>query len=424
MRAPTTLVAAVVCSLLGCAPDGTPAGATDFVVRDSAGVEIVESVRPTWSDAEAWRLSEEPLFVIHASDGGEEKQLLDPGSIDVDSGGRILIADGRAAGWDAVLVYDSLGRFEAEVGGPGRGPGEFGQLWWASRYRGDSIAAFDMSDHRVAVFDPDGLFIREVPTPLLPVPPPERGTVAHAAGVDAVYGDGYFLAYPFGRLDTSGGPGPAWMRHLLLRVAPDGESWDTLGTFEVSRAYWTGTAQEQEWFAPVALSVVSEDRLYFGKGETFEIGRYDAEGRLTRIIRRTYESRAVTEALRGQLRRWYLDRMRSSPEVDDQMIEFLGRRFDGGRFARTLPPYSGMLVDPDGNLWVEEFRWPTRDDRSPVTGPARWSVFGPEGFWLGNVETPPGFILRKVTEGRALGLVIDEMDVKEVYVYGLEKQGG
>ena len=56
---------------------------------------------------------------------------------------------------------------------------------------------------------------------------------------------------------------------------------------------------------------------------------------------------------------------------------------------------------------------------SPATPTA--VLFDFDGVWLGDVEVPAGFILREVTEDRALGFVIDEVGVTEVHVYGLER---
>jgi hypothetical protein len=72
-----------------------------------------------------------------------------------------------------------------------------------------------------------------------------------------------------------------------------------------------------------------------------------------------------------------------------------------------------------GDAGVEEFRWFTGNERYPPRGPTHWSVFDPTGAWLGNVDTPEGFILRHVARDRVLGFVIDELDVKEVYAYAL-----
>ena len=417
------MVPPLLLSLAACGGDvgSAPEQRMGFVVRDSAGIRIVENHGRAWPESESWSVGAEPLFILHGSDGGPENRLLDPTSIDVDSRGRIIVGDGNQVGWDAVLVYDSLGRFQFQAGRDGQGPGEFSQLWWASSYRGDSLVAFDMSGDRLSVFSPEGVFARTIRVPALQVERGAPGTFGYTAGADAAYGDGYFLAYLRGTLDIESGPGPAWYRHLLLRLSPDGEAWDTLGTFEISQQYWSGTTQEQLWFAPIAVTAVGSDELYFGRGDSFEIGRYDSRGRLTRLIRRAHEPRPVTDELRGQLHDWYLDLTRSSREVNDQMLEQFTEQFESGRFAETLPPYSAILLDDEGYLWVEEFRWILPAERSPTVSATQWSVFRPDGVWLGNVETPAGFILRKITAGRALGFVIDEFDVKEIHVHALDR---
>jgi hypothetical protein len=392
-------------------------------VRDSAGIEIVESTRPRWNEDEAWTLAARPLFTIEASDGSQQDRLLDPVSIDVDPRGRIVIGDGNRAGWHAILVYDSLGQFLFKAGGPGEGPGEFGQLWWASSYRGDSIVAFDMVGKRLRVFDPEGRYVRQVELPTLLSPPEARGVPSYVPGMDAVYADGHILAYPPGALETSGGVGPAWFSHVLLRLSPEGASWDSLGVFEIIEAYWDGTRRQQLWYGGLAVTAAGTNELYFGRGTAFEIERYDESGRLTRIARRARQARPVTESDKQMIQEWYLEMVGSSSEGSAEVVERVRQSFASAHFAETLPPYSHMLLDDDGNLWVEEFRW-YGVERPPTQLPATWSVFDPAGIWLGNVEMPTGFILRDVARGRALGFMIDELGVKEAEVYRLEKPEG
>jgi hypothetical protein len=353
--------------------------------------------------------------VIPASDGRDETLPLDPVSIDVDSQGRIIVGDGNQVGWNAILVYDSLGRFLFRSGGEGQGPGEFGQLWWASAYRADSLVAFDMTGDGLSIFSPDGTYVRGVRTPALPLPPVAQGTFAYTAGADAAYGDGYFLAYPFGTLDIPSQPGPAWYTHLLLRLDPAGEAWDTLGSFEIGQQYWSGTMQETLHFAPAAVTAVADSTLYFGRGESFEIGRYDSSGRLTRSMRWAGARRPVTEDSRDQLQAWYEGFITGSPEATARTLE----RFARGQFADSLPAYSAILLDDTDHLWVEEFRWLMRDQRPPGAGPTLWSVFTPEGTWLGDVEVPSGFILHAVTSNRALGFAVDDFGVKSIHAYEL-----
>lgn len=416
----------LVTVLTACAGDGaaSPDGGEAHTVRDSAGVEIVESLRPSWSEDERWRLSPEPIFTIASTDGSDETLLLDPASIDIDSRGRIIIADGDQVGWDAILVYDSLGRFELKAGGPGQGPGEYGQLWWASAYRGDSIVGFDMARRRASVFDPSGRYVRQVQVPAVVVPRSPAGTFVD--GMDHAYGDGSFLSYPRGALEVGDEPGPAWYRHLLLRQSPDGAAWDTLGTFEIFQRYWDGERATQYWFGPRPVQAVGTTELYFGRGESFEIGRYDAAGRLTRIVRRAHERRPLTEELKLQLEKWYIDRVRTSPVVSatEERIQELRAQLRAAVHPDVLPPYTRALLDEEGNLWVEHYTRYPEIGHAPGSGPTPWSVFDSTGVWLGDVEAPEGFDMQKVTRGRALGFRTDAFGVKEVDVYELLRPGG
>jgi hypothetical protein len=278
--------------------------------------------------------------------------------------------------------------------------------------------------NRVNVYGPAGGYARQVDLPPLQGPVLTPGTMGYTDGIDAAFGDGHFLAYPGGYLDTSTDSESVWFRHELLRLSPEGERWDTLGTFEIFEQFWDGSAAQQYWFGRTTVTALGPDHMYFGRGDGFQIGRYDAAGRLTDLLRRTYEPRPVTDELQGRMRDWYMERIASNPRATDDMVERVRQQFREAIFAPTLPPYSHAMLDPDGYLWVEEYRWLPVIDRAPVQEPARWSVFDPDGVWLGTVETPPGLILRKVTGDRALGFMVDELGVKEVYVHALERPGG
>ena len=134
--------ALLLVSLTGCGETRVSAPAAEPVIRDSAGVRIVENVAPLWTSPEqAWRLSTEPRVEIRGSGQVAEQMPLDPASVYRASNGWYVVADGMFAGWDEVMLFDEAGRFMASYGREGRGPCEFGQLWWAQPYRGDSIAA-------------------------------------------------------------------------------------------------------------------------------------------------------------------------------------------------------------------------------------------------------------------------------------------
>jgi hypothetical protein len=85
----------------------------------------------------------------------------------------------------------------------------------------------------------------------------------------------------------------------------------------------------------------------------------------------------------------------------------------------TKPAYSSLHVDPEGNIWAEEYRqgwWAFTDNvlRS-------WTVFNPDGEWLGKVRLPPRFTVYQIGSDYILGLAWDDMDVERIRVLRLNK---
>lgn len=65
-----------------------------YVVRDSAGVTIVENTSPAWSSGEEWRVVEPPVVEIGVIDGDQRYQLSRVLGVGRLSDGRILVANG------------------------------------------------------------------------------------------------------------------------------------------------------------------------------------------------------------------------------------------------------------------------------------------------------------------------------------------
>ena len=83
---------ALVLSLLSACVSENPAH-RGFVVRDSAGVRIVENANPLWQDGEGWHLSPEPVVEIGGGDS-EYDQLFGMISAVRLADGRLVVANG------------------------------------------------------------------------------------------------------------------------------------------------------------------------------------------------------------------------------------------------------------------------------------------------------------------------------------------
>jgi len=280
-------------------------------VLDSAGIRIVYSPEPTFLDGQFWTLGSRPTVRIDGMDGGDSNVLLDPGTAYRAPDGRIIVADGLYAGWNEVLVFNRRGRYLESFGREGRGPCEFRQLWWVGPYRGDSIAAYDYSDHVVAILGPNGECGREVRLPVL-----DRehhpGTYGYSPGLDGVFDDGWFVAYSDGAVDVGQGAGEKWYRHFLLRVHPEGSVWDTLGEFGFSQVRWTGTESQELPFGALIHPAVGPRGFFFGDGQAFEVREYDRQGSLQMIIRWSGEREPVTDDDIAEFEEWARSRNSAS----------------------------------------------------------------------------------------------------------------
>ena len=158
--APATVGAIVAAmTMLACdnPGDGAAADAESLarqaVIRDSAGVRIVENPRPPADTRLGWEVGTEPAVSIGALEG-EEPYLLDRvrGALTL-ADGRIVVAD---IGSNELRVFDAWGRYQSTWGGTGDGPGEFENLLGFDRWPGDSLITWFAQGRRLTVFDNRG----------------------------------------------------------------------------------------------------------------------------------------------------------------------------------------------------------------------------------------------------------------------------
>lgn len=384
---------------------GAESAGPDWVAWDSAGVEVVHSLRPAWEQGPGWRLAESPSLAIGEPPTSSKDEFTTLRTVRSLPDGRIVVPDLAAS--PEIRVFGPDGTYLHAVGRAGEGPGEYGFLWdvWVSPP--DTLVAFDPNAQTVSYFTADGAFVRSVR--LTRVPPLPGGSAIVLLW--ARFGDGTFLLRPNVFLAEAEGTGRT--RLPAIRVRDDGSVVDTIGVFpDVDHVPAEGGRVRQPLFGKRAAILVHESAYFTGMGDDFTIDEYDVSGRHVRRMRRDHEPREVTDDLVAR------ERDRALAGAAPESREAIEARYAEAPRARHLPAYSrDWLVSPDGHLWVQHYHL--------ASDPARmWSVFNLEGRWLGTVDMPVEFRALEIGTEWVLGVWRDDMDVQTVRRYDLIRPPG
>jgi hypothetical protein len=397
----------LVVSLLasGCA-GGVPV--TDAVVRDSAGVTIVENAQAQSGSFETWSLGDSAEVTIGTLDGPPEQQLFQVRGLLRLPDGRIVVANN---GTKEIRFYDSTGRFQFATGRDGEGPGEFRSL--GNLYlTGDSIVAPDSRLNRISILSLDGTFARSFLLPRLESRGERFTPITQLTGI---FGDGSMFLRAI-RIFRSNELGSGLNRDSAEFYYADraGVAATTLGTFPGNDMFvkvdGRNVLARSLPFGRSQSIAVAGDRFYFGSGDAFKVEVYRPDGALERIIRFDRAPRAVTSA---DIEAAKNAEIAGSDNPEERAsIESLYAEMP---IPSTMPAFSGLRVDQDGNLWVGSYRAPGEEER--IT----WTVFDESGRLLSELRTPVGFTPFQIGSDWALGRRMDELEIERIELYRLRK---
>ncbi len=383
----------------GCG-DGSP-GASTVQVRDSAGVRIVESGAARWRAGEGWRVSAEPTLSLGegGADAPDFSRIVGVYRL---AGGGLAVVDG---GTDQVHAFDPGGALVGSWGREGDGPGEFRRMR-AAGARGDTVWVYDAGTRRITfVGARSGGGFRVAPLSV------GGGGMGAAGWLDdgslVFVSDMLYTSVPADRPPA----GFQRFRASYVKVDPTGEGRDTLLVADGSERVLQYGDNSIEIFRPLfgrsASQAVAGGRLFYGDQATWEIRGYGADGTLQEVIRRTGVDLGLTDAAyQAAVER----RVADAPPEARPGLRALYRSQER---PAERPAYGVFLPDAEGDLWVQDFS---------VNGDApTWSVFDPDGVWLGTVDFPEGFRPAEIGEDEVLGVWKDDLDVEHARVYGLER---
>lgn len=407
-------------AVLVVACGGTPdAEANSFSVRDSAGVQIVESARPSLPDDAGWTVDPTPYLTIGQADGEAPYLLSRVGRVQLMPDGRVLVVNNA----DMTLrVFTPQGKFVLQAGGQGEGPGEFRGIGGVWVRNGEIIAHPASLGTAVSVFDLEGKLLRAYRVQGIPAdyPTQTRGLFADGSGLG-------FGAPPAPVAPTLGGV--STVRAPLFLVAADGSRLDSIGSVEHTSAVNVGELGMYPMrFSRYGFVAAGDSVAYLGWNGAPEIQVLSRSGALLRIQRWVLPEMPVTQ----QQIDIYKDE--GVPRVDSRgepVSATNQERYQGIVDAMAHPDKNGlfreMLVDAAGYVWtwrIDPDYYLTAAQREAVaTKPSVWDVFDPEGVWVDAVEVPAGLTVSSVGRDHLAVIARDALGVERVQLHRLNRAG-
>lgn len=316
--------------------------------------------------------------------------------------GRVVVADG---GSNEVRTFDSAGRLLTTFGGSGGGPREFEALMAMWLAPDDSLVTWDGLSRRVVVWSSEGDLGRMLDLDL--------------DGLDNVVGrleDGSLVGIggpPFSPM----APGTSRLDSATaFLLVPGGKALRALDRFPWSifhavphpglgeQTIYTPTA-----FDPGGIIASGPDYFYFGWGDAWEIVKYSASGMPIDTLTREGEPARVTpDMLEDHLEEWLTI---VPPELHPATRTFHSRL----PFPETAPVFDWMILDDLKHLWVRHFVAPGADS-------ATWSIFGPNGDWLGELVLPANLRPTHIGADFIVAIVLGTDDVEQVGTFPLRRR--
>lgn len=384
-------------------------------VRDSAGVEIIESGPGDREVAGPWTLPATPLLSIGALDGAEPYLFTQIWDALRTPDGRLAVVEASAY---EIRIFDARGRHEASFGGRGGGPREFGGPPWIELAPPDTLVVWDPGHHRLSRYSLRGELLDQVTIRDAVL---DLGVIPFPNGL-------VWATSPRGTLLWTGpdtgrrmGEGLSEMWRRLIRIEPGSGAHTDLGRYPAGQVYSIraptgGLRGVPNAFGPAAFgSLGPGDGVWISHPTRYEVRRYEADGSLARILRARIPRMPVGEEMVDAMR----ERLPGMSEDLGVSLRVVESAFSEIPVPDSVPAIGGLLRGAGDRLWVGR-RLGTDWMARPVN---RYDVFAADGRWLASLRLPDG-VRRLLEAGEDYVLVAaqDDLDVQYVHLYPIERR--
>ncbi len=386
--------------LLALACGGSPDTDLDRSVErvDSAGVELVLNRVPP-AELPRHALPEEPVRELRTTE--DDPALYQVADVLPRGDGSVVVVVSGAA---TVVDFGPDGRVRRTFGRQGSGPGELRRPSRVVPLPADSLAVYDPSPpRRLTVFPPDGGAVRTVDLSRH-LPGRSWSSLHPVDGGLALVGEGGMIGSR---------PAPGMYRDTVPSLLVD-----AAGDTVVSFGSWPGLelGYGEGIFGALAFggrlaSSAWDGRLVLAWGEAPEVWELGRDGAPFRIVRWPDEDRRVSdEEARARLEA-------ELAQVPAEQRDAMRDQLETIPHAPRHPALWDLVGSDAGELWVGDYPGPPRRGQRP---PARdWMVLDADGEARRVVQTPEGFRLVTVREGRVWGVWVDDLGQETVRAYAV-----